>query len=189
MKSNEDDRHFSRYPLPIAEWLCRVIVIMVDPGLWLEADMHAPVGQPISQFHVFEVDFGKSLVKQTRLGQQELSIEGNVGSVEVAKIYVLTWLKSIKTKLLVTYFGDVVHQVVEFQFGMPLYVAEYCGVWTELPGQLDMTINQLRIGEDIVPQHENSFTLRAPDGGISGPGGAAMLVFKNDNRQPLRLLL
>ena len=72
---------------------------------------------------------------------------------------------------------------------MPLYVAEYCGVWTELPGQLDMTINQLRIGEDIVPQHENSFALRAPDGGISGPGGAAMLVFKNDNRQPLRLLL
>src|SRR2546428_13670467 len=107
----------------------------------------------------------------------------------MAKIQILTWLKSIKTNLLVTYFGDVRHQVVELQFGMPLDVAEYRGVWTELPGQFDMAVNQLRIGKNIVSQHENSFASRAPDRSVPGPRSAAMLVFKNDNRQALRLLL
>jgi hypothetical protein len=106
----------------------------------------------------------------------------------MAKIDMLTWLKSIKTKLFVTYLGDVCHQIVELQFGMPLYVSEYRGLWAELPGQLDMAVNQLRIGENIVSQHENSFAARAPDRSIPGPRSAAMLVFKNDNWQALRLL-
>src|SRR2546428_12270027 len=101
----------------------------------------------------------------------------------MAKIQILTWLKSIKTKLFVTYFGDVRHQVVELQFGMPLYVAEYRGVWTELPGQFDMAVNQLRVGENIVSQHENSFASRAPDRSIPWPRRAALLLFKDDNTE------
>ena len=62
---------------------------------------------------------------------------------------------------------------------MPLYVAEYCSFSTDLPGQLDMAIDQLRVRENIVPQHQNSFALRTADSGISCPGGATMLIFKN----------
>ncbi len=88
-----------------------------------------------------------------------------------------------------THFGDVGHQIVEFQLRMPLYVAEYCSFSTGLPRQLEMSINQFRTWKDIVPQHENSFALSAPDGGISCARRAAMLVFKNDNRQAVRFLL
>src|SRR6266404_595047 len=114
MKLHKNDRHLAGGLLPFTKPFDRIRVIMVSPGFWLESDLRPSVCQPVSQLGIFEVDLGESLVEQTRLRQQELSIDGNVRCIEVPKIYVLTWLKSIETKLLVPDFGDMGHQVVEF---------------------------------------------------------------------------